>query len=301
MLIGNTEAKDLLQKYILQYTSGAANNAGFFLLHWPSNVGKSSIVHEMIQSLLWEYIQSNLLHIKDFSEALGKNHSIKIEEDQNEDFKTLRDEHAYNDIWVREINLWLQKSGFWFTKVLLIENIERMTTGAINAFLKTCEEPLANRLIIATTSNKNKLLDTVISRAISIPFVELSDQEIAWFAKENDVFSDNPALQDVLVSMSMWRPGTLMSFHRILSQDDVLKEEIHQITNILSKPGNIHQKQIILNKFTENGILWQFLDWWIAYTTNNNLVTQAKKRLKIKKMLQTNVAVENVILYWLLD
>jgi DNA polymerase III gamma/tau subunit len=45
-----------------------------------------------------------------------------------------------------------------------------MTIGAINAFLKTCEEPLPNRIIIATSVNKSQILDTVISRSISLNF-----------------------------------------------------------------------------------------------------------------------------------
>ena len=81
-----------------------------------------------------------------------------------------------------------------------------MTIGAINAFLKNCEEPLPNRIIIATTSNRLQLLDTVLSRAILIPFAQLSNQEMNEFAKANDIFQDDLVLQGILISMSMGRP-----------------------------------------------------------------------------------------------
>lgn len=45
-----------------------------------------------------------------------------------------------------------------------------MTTQASNAFLKTLEEPLDNRFIIATCSNPNYLLDTIKSRATIVQF-----------------------------------------------------------------------------------------------------------------------------------
>ena len=45
-----------------------------------------------------------------------------------------------------------------------------MTTSSANALLKSLEEPLPNRLIIATTSNYKLLLDTIISRAMIIRF-----------------------------------------------------------------------------------------------------------------------------------
>lgn len=59
-----------------------------------------------------------------------------------------------------------------------------MNRAAMNAFLKTCEEPLKNRIILATTSNKSRLLDTIISRAIVIPFFEYSYEELENYCDE---------------------------------------------------------------------------------------------------------------------
>jgi DNA polymerase III delta prime subunit len=117
---------------------------------------------------LGQYFANDFLYIKDFSIQLKKQHNIKVEEDRKETYKTLLNEFNYKDIGTREINLRLQQSSAGKNKILLIENIERMTISAINAFLKACEEPLPNRIIIATTTNKSQILDTVISRAITI-------------------------------------------------------------------------------------------------------------------------------------
>ena len=54
------------------------------------------------------------------------------------------------------------------TKILLIEHIDRATIGATNALLKSLEEPLSHRFIIASTRNKDALLPTILSRALLI-------------------------------------------------------------------------------------------------------------------------------------
>jgi len=53
-------------------------------------------------------------------------------------------------------------------KILLIEHIDRATIGAANALLKSLEEPLPNRIIIASTTNKDMMLPTILSRALLI-------------------------------------------------------------------------------------------------------------------------------------
>jgi len=56
---------------------------------------------------------------------------------------------------VRELTNRLRQSSFSGKKVLLVENIQRMTNAAMNAFLKTCEEPLPNRYLFATAEHES--------------------------------------------------------------------------------------------------------------------------------------------------
>lgn len=55
-------------------------------------------------------------------------------------------------------------------KVALISHAERLTTAALNAFLKTLEEPTSETTIILTTENKKNLLPTIVSRARIVNF-----------------------------------------------------------------------------------------------------------------------------------
>lgn len=53
-----------------------------------------------------------------------------------------------------------------------------MTIGAANAFLKAAEEPLAGRIIIATTTHAAQIMETIVSRAIVVPFQALTDAQM---------------------------------------------------------------------------------------------------------------------------
>jgi len=55
-------------------------------------------------------------------------------------------------------------------KICIIENADKMTIQAANAFLKTLEEPPEDTIIILTTSKPNSLLPTILSRCQQLQF-----------------------------------------------------------------------------------------------------------------------------------
>lgn len=60
-----------------------------------------------------------------------------------------------------------------------------MSIGAANALLKNLEEPLPGRIIIATTTNKQAILDTILSRAFVVHFQEMRLSEIEGYLAEH--------------------------------------------------------------------------------------------------------------------
>src|SRR3989344_6660979 len=64
---------------------------------------------------------------------------------------------------VRELTKFL-KLSFDKPRVILIRNIETATEEALNAFLKTLEEPQKNVKFLLTSTSEHKLLPTVVSR-----------------------------------------------------------------------------------------------------------------------------------------
>lgn len=63
-------------------------------------------------------------------------------------------------------------------KVFIIDDAHTMNEQAQNALLKVLEEPPVYATIILITSNKEKLLNTIKSRVIEIPFDSLTKEEI---------------------------------------------------------------------------------------------------------------------------
>lgn len=85
----------------------------------------------------------------------------------------------------RQVNDRLALAPAGSYKVVYLENIERMTGSAANALLKSLEEPLPKRVIIASTSNYKQLLDTIISRALIVRFEPITYQALEDFLKEH--------------------------------------------------------------------------------------------------------------------
>lgn len=63
-------------------------------------------------------------------------------------------------------------------KIYIINDADTMTIQAQNALLKTIEEPPSYAIIILIAENKNRFLQTIISRCVLIPLRPLSNEDI---------------------------------------------------------------------------------------------------------------------------
>ena len=70
------------------------------------------------------------------------------------------------------------ESGY---KVIIIENAEKMTHDAQDAFLKTLEEPPANTVFLLLADNQNLLLPTIVSRCQVYQFKPVPLKEMKAF------------------------------------------------------------------------------------------------------------------------
>ena len=70
-------------------------------------------------------------------------------------------------------------------KVYIIDNCEEMTREAQNCLLKTLEEPPKYAVIILIATNESKLLATIKSRCIKIPFQPIDDIKLENYMTKN--------------------------------------------------------------------------------------------------------------------
>jgi len=301
MIIWNKESTNTLIKYLDNFVREEKRSIPFFIISWPKNIGKTTCIVDLIKQYLWQYFMQDFLYIKDLTDNIGL-HNLKVRTPKENDkrFLNINDNEIYEDLGVRDINLRLQQSKIWPFKTVLLENIERMVPEASNAFLKTCEEPLAWRIIFATTSHQSQLLDTIISRAILIKFQELSNDEMMQFMSEKWYFQWDQDFSKFVCHMAMWRPWVVVKLNNIFENNDWLKQDFIKLVDILSSKKSIFYAQDILKYLNNHGYIDWFIDWWIAYCVENDMFDQAQRWLKVKKMIKNNVGIENLILYWVL-
>ena len=64
-------------------------------------------------------------------------------------------------------------------KVYIIDEVHMLTPQAMNAFLKTLEEPPKHIVFVLATTEKNKILPTILSRCQIYDFNRINEVEIS--------------------------------------------------------------------------------------------------------------------------
>ncbi|MGL5615931.1 MAG: DNA polymerase III subunit gamma/tau [Sarcina sp.] len=91
------------------------------------------------------------------------------------------------------------------TKVYIMDEVHMLSIGAVNAFLKTLEEPPANVVFILATTDPQKLPITILSRCQRFDFKRISKEKVIGrlrkIVTEKAVFADDKSL-DLIARVS---------------------------------------------------------------------------------------------------
>jgi len=83
-------------------------------------------------------------------------------------------------------------------KVYIIDEVHMLSTQAFNAFLKTLEEPPAHAIFILATTEKHKIIPTILSRCQTFDFnrirVKDMSEHLAFIATKEGITADPEAL-----------------------------------------------------------------------------------------------------------
>ena len=297
-LIWNEVAKSQFKTYIEKNES--SKRPVFLIIIGPEGIGKTSFLRSYSNTILWEYSTTDLFWMKDCTKELGKYHSIQIETPDKQKTIPLSDNLSYENKWVREINSWLQQSSFSWKKILLIENIQRMTQASMNAFLKTCEEPLPNRYLFATAEHESWILPTILSRAMVIRFSPLSDSEMAKYINDNfsDIKNDE---KEILIKLSMWKPWTFHEIYKKVKENPEILGLMKELLPIMMGKGDWFKKIDSLKKLDEAWFLDIFQIVLIKEYTEQHNSSWAQAWINVKKQISSNVNQENALRYWILS
>lgn len=145
-----------------------------FLFCGPRGVGKTTCARILAKTINCESISKE-------GEACGICHSCTGFQNQNSfNFHELdaASNNSVDDIrqLTEQVRIPPQYGKF---KVYIIDEVHMLTTQAFNAFLKTLEEPPPYAVFILATTEKHKIIPTILSRCQIFDFNRIRNQDIA--------------------------------------------------------------------------------------------------------------------------
>jgi DNA polymerase-3 subunit gamma/tau len=154
--------------------------------------------------------------------------------------------------------------------VYIIDEVHMLSQSAFNAFLKTLEEPPAHAIFILATTEKHKILPTILSRCqiydfnrISVPDIEKYLAEVAFkegvsaepealniiAQKADGAMRDALSIFDQVVSFS----GNKITYKETIANLNVLDYDYYFKLTECFQNGDIAKSLIIFNEILDKG------------------------------------------------
>lgn len=124
-------------------------------------------------------------------------------------------------------------------KVFIIDEVHMLSPSAFNAFLKTLEEPPAHAIFILATTEKHKILPTILSRCQVYDFNRMNVQDIVshleYVAKNENIKAEPEALNVIAQKADGGMRDALSIFDQVASytQGNITYDRVIQDLNVL--------------------------------------------------------------------
>lgn len=106
-------------------------------------------------------------------------------------------------------------------KVYIIDEVHMLSTAAFNAFLKTLEEPPKHAIFILATTEKHKIIPTILSRCQIFDFKRITVKDAAeylkYIAENQEIEADDDALHIIAQKADGAMRDALSIFDRVVS------------------------------------------------------------------------------------
>src|SRR6187431_978390 len=143
-------------------------------------------------------------------------------------------------------------------KVYIIDEVHMLSTSAFNAFLKTLEEPPAHAIFILATTEKHKIIPTILSRCQIFDFkritVKDAKEHLADVATSQGVAFEDDALHIIAQKADGAMRDALSIFDRVVSfcGNNLTRQAVTENLNVLDYETYINMTDLILeNKIPE--------------------------------------------------
>ncbi len=183
-------------------------------------------------------------------------------------------------------------------KVYIIDEVHMLSQAAFNAFLKTLEEPPPYAKFILATTEKHKIIPTILSRCQIYDFKRITVEDIAshlsFVAQEEDVTAESDALQIIAQKADGALRDALSIFDQIVSfgGKNITYKNVIENLNVLDYDyffriveaivqGNIRDTLLIINEIIDNGFDGQHFIIGFGEHLRNLLVCKDPGTLKL--------------------
>jgi DNA polymerase-3 subunit gamma/tau len=147
-------------------------------------------------------------------------------------------------------------------KVFIIDEVHMLSTAAFNAFLKTLEEPPAHVIFILATTEKHKILPTILSRCQIYDFERMSVPNtiahLKMVAEKEGIKYDEEALSVIAEKADGGMRDALSIFDQAasFSQGNITYEKVIEDLNVLDSENYFQMVDLALeNKVSEIMVL----------------------------------------------
>ncbi len=183
-------------------------------------------------------------------------------------------------------------------KVYIIDEVHMLSTSAFNAFLKTLEEPPKHAIFILATTEKHKIIPTILSRCQIFDFNRIQIEDIAdhlaYIAKSENVIAELDALHiiaqkadgalrdacsifDQIVSFA----GNNITYKAVIDNLNILDYDYYfQMTDAILEE-NISSALLIFNDILNNGFDGHNFIAGIGGHFRNLLVSKDKETIEL--------------------
>ena len=124
-------------------------------------------------------------------------------------------------------------------KVYIIDEVHMLSANAFNAFLKTLEEPPAHAIFILATTEKHKIIPTILSRCQIFDFKRITvldtKQYLTKIAKEENITAEDDALHVIAQKADGALRDALSIFDRVISfcGNNLTRQAVTENLNVL--------------------------------------------------------------------
>jgi len=287
-VVGQSHVTQTLKSAILM-----GQLAHAFLFSGPRGVGKTTCARILAKAI-------NCHNLQDDGEPCNACESCKAY-NEGKSFNIHELDAASNNS-VDDIRNLIEQTRYVPTgggkSVYIIDEVHMLSQAAFNAFLKTLEEPPAHVLFILATTEKHKILPTILSRCQKFDFrrIKAEDvaQHLAYISKEEGVDFDHAALQQIALkadgalrdALSLYDQlvsytSQKLTFEHVLENLNILDYEYYFRAVDMIQQQNHSQLLLDLDEIIGRG--FEAKDFMVGLTEHfrNLLICQSPETLKL--------------------